>query len=237
MNTEQKNYIELVGKVAKSDMKNSGVPASLTTAQAILEGNWGKSELAKNGNALFGIKATKAWKGKVVKKKTVEYKSGKAVEEYAEFRAYDTWEESIRDHGEFLKKNRRYAKVIGETDYKKACKAIQEAGYASDPGYADKLIDLIEDYELTKYEETDTDTSKATEEKKYYRVQAGAFRNVLNAEKMLKEVKTAGYKGAFIRKINGLYKVQAGAYNNRKNAEKAAEKLQATGVKCFITNT
>ena len=58
MNTEQKNYIELVGKVAKSDMKNSGVPASLTIAQAILEGNWGKSELAKNGNAIFGIKAT-----------------------------------------------------------------------------------------------------------------------------------------------------------------------------------
>ena len=61
MNAEQKSFIEVVGAIASADMKNSGVAASLTTAQAILESAWGKSELTKTGNALFGIKATKDW--------------------------------------------------------------------------------------------------------------------------------------------------------------------------------
>lgn len=177
MNAEQKSFIEVVGAIASADMKNSGVAASLTTAQAILESAWGKSELTKTGNALFGIKATKDWKGKTLTRKTTEYEDGKKVQVEAEFRAYDTWEDSVKDHSAFLKKYKRYAKVIGETDYKEACKAVAAAGYATDPEYAKKLIELIETYELYNYDTKDTKTDDlGAEDKKYYRVQAGAYR-------------------------------------------------------------
>ena len=62
MNAEQKNFIEVVGAIASADMKNSGVAASLTTAQAILESAWGKSELTKTSNALFGIRGSLQWR-------------------------------------------------------------------------------------------------------------------------------------------------------------------------------
>lgn len=68
------------------------------------------------------------------------------------FRAYDSWAESVADHSAFLLANKRYAAVVGERDYKAACKAIKAAGYATDPGYPQKLIGLIEKYGLTVYD-------------------------------------------------------------------------------------
>ena len=222
MNAEQKNFIEVVGAIASADMKNSGVAASLTTAQAILESAWGKSELTKTGNALFGIKATKDWKGKTLTRKTTEYED-------------DTWEDSVKDHSTFLKKYKRYAKVIGETDYKEACNAVAAAGYASDPEYAKKLIELIETYELYNYDTKNTNTDDlGAEDKKYYRVQAGAYRRKEGADLMAEKIRKTGHKDVFVRMINGLYKVQAGAYTDRKNAEKTEKKLKAAGISCFI---
>ena len=223
MNAEQKNFIEVVGAIASADMKNSGVAASLTTAQAILESAWGKSELTKTGNALFGIKATKDWKGKTLTRKTTEYEDGKKVQVEAEFRAYDTWEDSVKDHSAFLKKYKRYAKVIGETDYKEACNAVAAAGYATDPTYAKKLIELIETYELYNYDTKDTKTDDL-----------GACRRKEGAELMAEKIRKTGHKDVFVRMINGLYKVQAGAYTDRKNAEKTEKKLKAAGISCFI---
>lgn len=127
MNTEQKNFIKTVGALASADMKKSGVLASLTIAQAITETGWGTSGLAAEGKALFGIKATKSWKGKVYCKDTKECYDGVnlvAVKSEA-FRAYDSWEESVTDHSAFLKANKRYKEVIGETDYKKACTLLR----------------------------------------------------------------------------------------------------------------
>lgn len=235
MNAEQKNFIEVVGAIASTDMKNSGVAASLTIAQAIIESAWGKSELTKTGNALFGIKATSNWKGKTLKRKTTEYEDGKKVQVEAEFRAYATWEESVKDHSAFLKKYKRYAKVIGETDYKEACNAVAAAGYATDPTYAKNLIELIETYKLYDYDTKNTETDNLeAEEKKYYRVQAGAFRKKEGAELMAEKIRKTGHKDVFVRMINGLYKVQAGAYTDRKNAEKTEKKLKAAGISCFI---
>ena len=214
MNAEQKNFIEVVGAIASADMKNSGVAASLTTAQAILESAWGKSELTR---------------------KTTEYEDGKKVQVEAEFRAYDTWEDSVKDHSAFLKKYKRYAKVIGGTDYKEACNAVAAAGYASDPEYAKKLIELIETYELYNYDTKNTNTDDlGAEDKKYYRVQAGAYRRKEGADLMAEKIKKTGHKDVFVRMINGLYKVQAGAYTDRKNAEKTEKKLKAAGISCFI---
>jgi len=157
MTAAQKNFINTVGPMARADMAKSGVLASLTIAQAILEsrskdGVWGASRLATEGKALFGIKAETSWKGKRINLKTFEVINGKTVEIYADFRAYDSWEESVVDHGAFLRGLARYKAVIGETDYKKACRAIKAAGYATGPDYAEVLIGLIERYGLTAWD-------------------------------------------------------------------------------------
>jgi len=149
----QKNFIATVGAMASADMQKSGVLASLTIAQAILESGWGTSALAVNANALFGIKADSRWNGRVYSKSTLEcYDGVNFTSEVALFRAYDSWQHSVNDHSAFLLAGSRYKDVIGERNYKKACTAIHRAGYATDPGYADKLINLIEKYSLTDYD-------------------------------------------------------------------------------------
>lgn len=148
----QKEFIEKLGPLAAKEMKKSGILASLTIAQAILESGWGKSGLTVKGNALFGIKATPNWKGKVYSAKTNECYDGKTLTTItAAFRAYGSWEESVADHTAILLLP-RYKALVGEKDYKKACKEIQRAGYATDPGYSGKLISLIETYNLTRFD-------------------------------------------------------------------------------------
>ncbi|MBE6070072.1 MAG: hypothetical protein E7211_20640 [Clostridium lundense] len=150
--------------MAQEDSKKSKILASLTIAQAILESGDGNSGLTVQGNALFGIKANKSWRGKVWTGSTVEYYDGTRTSIVAGFRAYDSWQESIADHSELLTGLSRYKAVVGETDYKKACKAIQAAGYATDPLYATKLIGLIEVNQLYKYDnvvEEDKELSRA----------------------------------------------------------------------------
>ena len=150
---EQRKFLAMVGLLAQADMQKSGILASLTIAQAILESGWGTSELATKANALFGIKADARWSGKAYSKDTKECYDGVTYTTItALFRAYDSWAESVADHSAFLLANKRYAAVVGERDYKAACKAIKAAGYATDPGYPQKLIGLIEKYGLTVYD-------------------------------------------------------------------------------------
>lgn len=132
---------------------------SLTAAQAILESGWGKHA---PHNALFGIKADSSWTGKSFDGKTQEeYQPGVVTDIVDRFRAYNSWNESILDHGKFLNDNPRYKAVIGETDYKKACHAIKDAGYATASGYAELLIQLIEENDL---QEWDAETLKTNKE-------------------------------------------------------------------------
>lgn len=150
---EQKNFIEKVGAFASADMNQSGILASLTIAQAILESGWGKSALAMGANALFGIKADSRWNGRVYSTATKECYDGiNFTSVDALFRAYDSWADSLADHLAFLAGSSRYGAVIGERDYKAACTAIHTAGYATDPAYAEKLISLIECYDLAAYD-------------------------------------------------------------------------------------
>ena len=153
MTQEQKTFIERVGALAAADMQKNGVLASLTIAQAILESGWGKSGLTVKANALFGIKAGASWKGRVYSTKTQECYDGVTFTTVtALFRAYDSWEESVADHSALLTGAARYKAVVGERDYKTACRAIKAAGYATDPKYPDKLIQIIESYGLTAYD-------------------------------------------------------------------------------------
>ena len=145
-------FIAKIAPMAQIDASKTQILASLTIEQAILESGDGNSQLTMQANALFGIKATGNWRGKVWTGATIEYYDGNRTNIIAGFRAYDSWQASISDHSALLTGNTRYRAVIGEKDYKKACQAIQKAGYATDPLYASKLIQLIEANYLYEYD-------------------------------------------------------------------------------------
>lgn len=132
------------------------VPLSVTIAQAALESAWGESGLTKNANALFGIKATKSWTGKRYTTRTTEVQQGNTISITTDFRAYDTWGESIIDHDDFLRQNARYAAVLTCDNGYDAADALQAAGYATDPYYAHKLQSIIGQYGLSKYDKSET---------------------------------------------------------------------------------
>ena len=139
-------YVSEWAPMAVREMYRSGVPASITLAQGILESRYGLSPLAADGNNHFGIKCHKDWTGK--KQYHDDDEKGEC------FRVYDSADESFRDHSDFLRYRDRY-KFLFEfktTDYKSWAYGLKKAGYATDPGYPDKLIKYIEDYKLYEYD-------------------------------------------------------------------------------------
>ncbi len=149
-NTEQETFINKIGPMASADMKTSGILASLTIAQAILESGWGKSGLATAANNLFGIKG--AYNGAGYTCKTQEWDGSKYITVDATFRKYPSWAESVADHSALFNRLDRYKNLRGLTDYKLACQYVREDGYATDPEYTNKLINLIEKYNLTAWD-------------------------------------------------------------------------------------
>lgn len=158
-------FLEYIGPRANEDMKKTGVLASVTVAQAILESGWGQTELARKANNLFGMKSTLSgntweseWGGKVYNIETEEeYQVGVIILIRADFRAYDDPAKSIKDHSDYLcgAKNGsklRYAGLKGERDYKKAIQIIKDGGYATASTYVEKIVSLIERYNLTQWD-------------------------------------------------------------------------------------
>lgn len=144
--TAREAYIEKYSALAISEMERSGVPASITLAQGLLESGAGLSRLATVANNHFGIKCGKAWKGPSIKA------DDDAPQEC--FRSYSKAENSFKDHSDFLRYYDRYKFLfdLELTDYKGWCYGLKQAGYATDPNYAPKLIKLIEDYDLTRFD-------------------------------------------------------------------------------------
>lgn len=143
--TPQEIYIEKYSSLAVEEMYRSGVPASITLAQGLLESRYGLSELAAEGNNHFGIKCHN-WNGG-----RMYYDDDRKGEC---FRKYDTAEESFRDHSDFLRYRDRYKFLfdLEPTDYKGWAHGLKKAGYATDPSYPQKLIRLIEEYSLHIYD-------------------------------------------------------------------------------------
>jgi len=137
-----KDYIDNFKEDAVKEMCLNKIPASIVLAQAMFESANGNSELAKNANNHFGIKCKKEWCGESYAKDDEEEKEC--------FRKYNSVLESYTDHSMFLKTRPRYAFLfdIPVTDYKAWCVGLKEAGYATDPKYAKRLIDIIEKYKL-----------------------------------------------------------------------------------------
>jgi len=152
-------YIERFRDIAIREMNNSGIPASITLAQGILESGNGNSELAIEGNNHFGIKCTPEWKGKTMLKDDDQKDDC--------FRVYKTPEESFKDHTEFLKR-KRYAPLfeLDKNDYRGWATGLKAAGYATNPRYAELLISLIERYNLNSFDRKETKTEKIIREDK-----------------------------------------------------------------------
>lgn len=137
-------YISRFAKVAQAEQEKYGIPASIKIGQGLLESNRGKSELATKANNHFGIKcfSKKCKKGHCMNKKDDSHKDF--------FRVYRTAWESYRAHSIFLQK-KRYKHLIGK-QYKDFAYGLKKAGYATSKTYADDLIRLIEQLNLTRYD-------------------------------------------------------------------------------------
>lgn len=139
-------YIERYKDIAISEMKRTGVPASITLAQGMIESNNGKSALAKEANNHFGIKCHNDWAGP-----TIRHDDERNNEC---FRKYRSAEESFSDHSDFLRSGSRYDFLfdISPYDYKAWASGLRKAGYATNPDYANMLIRKIEQYNLSDYD-------------------------------------------------------------------------------------
>ena len=139
-------YIDQYKEVAKKNMKNHGVPASIALAQAILESGAGTGDLSSQANNHFGIKCHKDWNGESVKHDDDEAQEC--------FRKYNKVYDSYEDYAAFLKGRKWYQPLfkLEKNDYKGWAYGLKKAGYATDPNYPSKLIGLIERYQLNKYD-------------------------------------------------------------------------------------
>ena len=153
------SYIENFKDLAISEMKRTGIPASITLAQGIIESDMGKSRLATEANNHFGIKCHDNWKGPVVR-----HNDDKRNEC---FRKYRQPEESYKDHSDFLTSESRYKSLfsLDVTDYKGWARGLKKAGYATNPEYANMLIRKIEEYNLNNYDRGINFTEKSNNRK------------------------------------------------------------------------
>lgn len=148
-------FIERLVPHAQELQDGYGVLPSIILGQAILESNWGKSTLASKYNNLFGIKAY--GDQKKVSLETKEFVNEEWITIQGDFKVYDSWEQSMDDHTHLFVQGvdwnpALYEKVITATNYQEAAQALQDAGYATDPGYAQKIIQVIETYQLNQYD-------------------------------------------------------------------------------------
>jgi flagellar protein FlgJ len=141
------SFVARMSDAAKLAANESGVPAKLILSQAALESGWGRREIRHEDGStsynLFGIKASPNWQGKVVHILTTEYEDGVPRKVMQPFRAYDSYAESFADYARLISQNKRYSEVVTAPSAEEAAYRIQEAGYATDPAYADKLISIM----------------------------------------------------------------------------------------------
>lgn len=174
----KEEFIGYIGQIASRDWQARRICLpSVVIAQAILESGWGESELATKANALFGIKKN-GWTGETYVKPATEQRADGHyyIVDDTEWRAYEDWEQSIVDHNDYLATREktkgvlRYKEIIGNSDYKAVCQLLKDCGYATSLTYPQKLINLIETYELTRFD-------KVVNNMKIIAIDAGHGRN------------------------------------------------------------
>jgi flagellum-specific peptidoglycan hydrolase FlgJ len=233
-----------------ADVDHSGILPSVTTAQMILESGYCSTDLAREANNCFGMKAnlssntwSSVWDGKsTYTKRTAEQTAaGKVYYVTAAFRKYPDVEHSIMDHSCYLlgAKNgskQRYAGLTAAKGYREAITIIKAGGYATDVKYVDKICSIIERYHLDRYDSQKA-PAKIPEKAVTYIVQAGAFSNVQKAAERLIQVRKI-VPDAYLKYEDGMQKIRAGAFSNPKtgkeSAESVKERLQSAGIECII---
>ena len=150
-------YISRYKAIAISEMNRSGIPASITLAQGLLESGNGNSTLAREANNHFGIKCNSDWKGPTI------LRDDDRIDDC--FRVYRSAEESFKDHTEFLKR-KRYAFLfeLDKDDYQGWARGLKQAGYATNPRYPELLISLVERYGLDQYDRKENEIEKIKRE-------------------------------------------------------------------------
>ena len=171
----REEYIERYKSIAVAHMERYGIPASITMAQGILESDAGNSALSLSSNNHFGIKCKKNWTGRKV------YHDDDAKGEC--FRAYPSVEESYQDHAEFLDSSPRYDSLFSypSNDYRSWARGLKAAGYATAPDYAERLVAIIEKYNLHLLDQQDGDAvyssgKNAKQNAEYFALQSNIIR-------------------------------------------------------------
>ena len=148
--TDSSEFIAQLAQPAKAASQQSGIPHHLILAQAALESGWGQRQiLTRDGKPsfnVFGIKASGDWKGATTDIMTTEYEGGEAKKVRASFRVYGSYMEALSDYVKLLSNNPRYAAVANATSAEQGARALQAAGYATDPKYAQKLVGMIQQF-------------------------------------------------------------------------------------------
>lgn len=170
-------FIKLIGEKIQSENAKRGNPifSSVAIAQAILETGWGKSSLMMKANAIYGIKATTNWNGKVYNSRTNEVYDGKVYNIVACFRSYNSIEESIRDYFDLICKSERYRKALTTNSPLECIEAIKNGGYATDPQYVNKIMAIINTWNLTKYDKEIQENNQMYIKGKNYTLQDNMF--------------------------------------------------------------
>ncbi len=160
-------YIANYSAIAKQEMQQYGIPASITLAQGILESGAGRGKLTLRSNNHFGIKCHSGWKGKRV------YHDDDKQQEC--FRKYTDPRSSFKDHSQFLATRSRYKNLfkLDKRDYKGWAKGLRKAGYATDPKYPQKLIAIIEKFELNTFDNEVIAASSETQSSNIYIIKKG----------------------------------------------------------------
>lgn len=151
MQPKQIAFFNLAIPAAIDSMRHTGVPASITIAQAILESGWGESMLAREANNFFGVKARQD--DRYVEMKTTEFEHGVPVAGMARFACYDSPESSFRAHALLLCTLPRYKPAMDACqDAQQFARQLQACGYSTNPNYAVRLIELVRMYDLAQYD-------------------------------------------------------------------------------------
>jgi flagellar protein FlgJ len=142
------HFVRTLLPVAERIASATGISPKLMVAQAALETGWGRHMIKGDGDKpsfnLFGIKADRRWQGETATITTTEYREGVPLKEQANFRAYPDYESSFRDYISFLESNPRYREVLSVADQPEVfAQKLQQAGYATDPGYGDKIRNIM----------------------------------------------------------------------------------------------
>ncbi len=144
----QQDFVKKLMPHAIQASAETGIPAHQMVGQAALESGWGRREIkmpdGSNSHNLFGVKAGPSWNGKVAEVTTTEYHHGVANKQVEKFRAYDSYADGFKDYANLLSSNPRYSEVLKQGDNSQGfANALQKAGYATDPNYAEKLSKVI----------------------------------------------------------------------------------------------